>query len=72
MADIAAIIKKVSENKELMAQITKADAKQAKDLLKKANIDVAEEDIKKVQAAVADGKLDLGDLKDLAGGLFKK
>ncbi|MBQ1457027.1 MULTISPECIES: hypothetical protein [Butyrivibrio] len=72
MADIAAIIKKVSENKELMAQIAKADAKQAKDLLKKANIDVAEEDIKKVQAAVADGKLDLGDLKDLAGGLFKK
>jgi hypothetical protein len=72
MADIAAIIKKVSENKELMAQIAKADAKQAKDLLKKANIDVAEEDIKKVQAAVADGKLDLDDLKDLAGGLFKK
>ncbi|MCR4634958.1 MAG: hypothetical protein K5754_01900 [Butyrivibrio sp.] len=72
MADIAAIIKKVSENKELMAQIAKTDAKQAKDLLKKANIDVAEEDIKKVQAAVADGKLDLGDLKDLAGGLFKK
>ena len=28
--------------------------------------------IKRVQAAVADGKLDLGDLKDLAGGLFKK
>ena len=72
MADIAAIIKKVSENKELMAQIAKADAKQAKDLLKKANLDVAEEDIKKVQAAVADGKLDLGDIKDLAGGLFKK
>nr|WP_292163071.1 hypothetical protein [Butyrivibrio sp.] len=72
MADIAAIIKKVSENKELMAQIAKTDAKQAKDLLKKANIDVAEEDIKKVQAAVADGKLDLCDLKDLAGGLFKK
>lgn len=72
MADIAAIIKKVSENKELMAQIAKTDAKQAKDLLKKANIDVAEEDIKKVQAAVADGKLDFGDLKDLAGGLFKK
>lgn len=72
MADIAAIVKKVSENKELMAQIAKADPKQAKDLLKKANIDVAEEDIKKVQAAVADGKLDLGDLKDLAGGLFKK
>ncbi len=72
MADIAAIVKQVSENKELMAQISKADPKQAVDLLKKANIDVEEADIKKVQAAVADGKLDLGDLKDLAGGLFKK
>ncbi len=41
-------------------------------LLKKVNIDVSEDDIKRVQAAVADGKLDLGDLKDLAGGLFKK
>ena len=72
MADIAEIIKKVSENKELMAQIAKADPAQAKDLLKKANIDVSEDDIKKVQAAVSDGKLDLGDLKNLAGGLFKK
>ncbi|MCR5178317.1 MAG: hypothetical protein K6C95_04970 [Lachnospiraceae bacterium] len=41
-------------------------------LLKKANIDVSEDDIKKIQASVADGKLDLGDIKDLAGGLFKK
>ena len=72
MADIAEIIKKVSENKELMAQVAKADPAQAKDLLKKANIDVSEDDIKKVQAAVSDGKLDLGDLKNLAGGLFKK
>ena len=72
MADIAEIIKKVSENKELMAQIAKADPAQAKDFLKKANIDVSEDDIKKVQAAVSDGKLDLGDLKNLAGGLFKK
>ncbi|MCR5727055.1 MAG: hypothetical protein K6G24_06280 [Lachnospiraceae bacterium] len=72
MADIAEIIKKVSENKELMAQIAKADPAQAKDLLKKANIDVSEDDIKKVQSAVSDGKLDLGDLKNLAGGLFKK
>jgi hypothetical protein len=72
MADIAEIIKKVSENKELMAQIAKADPTQARDLLKKANIDVDEADIKKVQAAVSDGKLDLGDIKDLAGGLFKK
>ncbi len=72
MADIAEIIKKVSENKELMAQIAKADPAQAKDLLKKANIDVSEDDIKKVQSAVSDGKLDLGDLKNLAGSLFKK
>ena len=72
MADIAEIIKKVSENKELMAQIAKADPAQAKDLLKKANIDVSEDDIKKVQSAVSDGKLDLGDLKNLADGLFKK
>lgn len=72
MADITEIIKKVSENKELMAQIAKADPAQAKDLLKKANIDVSEEDIKKIQAAVSDGKIDLGDLKNLAGGLFKK
>ena len=72
MADIAEIIKKVSENKELMAQIAKADPAQAKDLLKKANIDVSEDDIKKVQSALSDGKLDLGDLKNLADGLFKK
>ena len=37
-----------------------------------ADIDVSEDDIKKVQSAVSDGKLDLGDLKNLAGGLFKK
>ncbi|MBO6242588.1 MAG: hypothetical protein J6O61_17445 [Butyrivibrio sp.] len=72
MADIAEIIKKVSENKELMAQIAKADPAQAKDLLKKANIDVSEDDIKKVQSAVSDGKLDMGDLKNLAGAFFKK
>ncbi len=72
MADITEIIKKVSENKELMAQIAKADPKQGVELLKKANIDVSEDDIRKVQAAVADGKLDLGDLKNLTGGLFKK
>ncbi len=72
MADITEVIRKVSENKELMAQIAKADPAQAKDLLKKANIDVSEEDIKKVQAAVSDGKLDLSDITNLAGGLFKK
>jgi hypothetical protein len=72
MGDITEIIKQISGNKELMAQIAKADPKQGVELLKKANIDVSEDDIKKVQAAVADGKLDLGDLKNLAGSLFKK
>ena len=72
MADIAAIIKQINGNKELMAQIAKADPKQGVELLKKTNIDVTEDDIKKVQAAVADGKLDLNDIKNLAGGLFKK
>ena len=72
MGDITEIIKQINGNKELMAQIAKADPAQAKHMLKKANIDVTEADIKQVQAAVADGKLDLGDLKNLAGGLFKK
>ncbi len=70
--DIADIVKKINGNKEIMAQIAKADPKEGVALLKKVNIDVSEDDIKKVQAAFADGKLDLGDLKDLAGGLFKK
>ncbi|MDC7294250.1 MULTISPECIES: hypothetical protein [unclassified Butyrivibrio] len=72
MGDIAAILKQINGNKELMAQIAKADPAQAKDLLKKANIDVSEADIKLVQSAVADGKLDLNDIKNIAGGLFKK
>ena len=72
MGDIAQILKQINGNKELMAQIAKADPAQAKDLLKKANIDVSEADIKLVQSAVADGKLDLNDIKNIAGGLFKK
>ena len=72
MANIADIIKQINGNKELMAQIAKVDAAQAKDLLKKANIDVDEADIKKIQAAFADGKFDLNDIKTLAGGFFKK
>ena len=69
MGDITAILKQINGNKELMAQIVKADPAQAKDLLKKANIDVSEDDIKLVQSAVADGKLDLNDIKNIAGGL---
>ncbi|MCR5390525.1 MAG: hypothetical protein K6E77_07215 [Lachnospiraceae bacterium] len=72
MANINEIIKSISGNKELMAQIAKADPKQGVELLKKVNIDVSEDDIKKVQAALADGKIDLNDIRDLAGGLFNK
>lgn len=72
MGDITAILKQINGNKELMAQIAKVDPAQAKELLKKANIDVSEADIKLVQSAVADGKLDLNDIKNIAGGLFKK
>ena len=72
MGDITEIIKQINGNKELMAQIAKADPKQGVELLRKANIDVSEDDIRMVQATVADGKLDLGDIKNLAGGLFKK
>lgn len=72
MANINEIIKSISGNKELMAQVANADPKQGVELLKKVNIDVSEDDIKKVQAALADGKLDLNDIKDLAGGLFNK
>lgn len=72
MANINEIVKSISGNKELMAQIAKADPKQGVELLKKVNIDVSEDDIKKVQAALADGKLDLNDIKNLAGGLFNK
>lgn len=72
MANINEIVKSISGNKELMAQIAKADPKQGVELLKKVNIDVSEDDIKKVQAALADGKIDLNDIKDLAGGLFNK
>lgn len=72
MANINEIIKSISGNKELMAQVANADPKQGVELLKKVNIDVSEDDIKKVQAALADGKIDLNDIRDLAGGLFNK
>ncbi|MCR5468902.1 MAG: hypothetical protein K6F37_08075 [Lachnospiraceae bacterium] len=72
MADIKEIIKQISGNQDLMKQISKADLSQAKELLKKANINIDDADIKKVQAALADGKLDFGDIKDIAGGLFNK
>ena len=72
MADIKDVIKQVSSNPELMKQISKADLSQAKELLQKANINVDDAEIKKVQSALADGKLDLGDIKNIAGSFLKK
>ncbi len=72
MADITSIIKQISGNKDLLKQLSSADLSQAKDLLAKANINIDEADVKKVQSALAGGKFDLGDIKNIAGGLFKK
>lgn len=72
MADITSIIKQISGNKDLLKQLSAADLSQAKDLLAKANINIDEADVKKVQSALVDGKFDLGDIKNIAGGLFKK
>lgn len=71
MADIKDIIKQLGGNKDLMNQISKADVNQAKDLLNKAGVKVDEADVKKVKDALADGKIDMQEIKDIAGGLFK-
>ena len=71
MADIKDIIKQLGGNKDLMNQISKADVNQAKDLLNKAGVKVDEADVKKVKDALADGKIDMKEIKDIAGGLFK-
>lgn len=72
MADVKEIIAQLTENKELMEKVAKADPKQAVDLLKKANINVDEADIKKVQDVLGDGKVDAKDIMNLAGGVFRK
>ena len=45
--------------------------KLAKELLDKAGVKVDESDVKKVKEALADGKLDMKEIKGIAGGLFK-
>ena len=70
--DVKDIIAKVSGNKDLVEQIKKADPKQVKGLLDKAGVKVDESDAKAVKAALSDGKLDLNDIKNIAGGLFKQ
>ena len=69
--DVQDIITKVAGNKELMEKLKSADIKQAKELLDKAGVKVDEADVKKVKEALADGKLDMKEIKDIAGGLFK-
>ena len=71
MADVKDIIKQLGGNKDLMKQISTADLSQAKALLKKANINLSDDDIKKVQSALADGKIVFGEIKDLAGAFLK-
>ena len=65
------IITKVAGNKDLLDKLKVADVKQAKELLDKAGVKVDEADVKKVKEALADGKIDMKEIKDIAGGLFK-
>ena len=69
--DVKDIITKVAGNKELLDKLKSADVKQAKKLLDKAGVKVDEADVKKVKEALADGKIDMKEIKDIAGGLFK-
>ena len=64
--DVKDIITKVAGNKELLGKL-----KAAKELLDKAGVKVDESDVKKVKEALADGKLDMKEIKGIAGGLFK-
>ena len=69
--DAKDIITKVAGNKDLLDKLKSADVKQAKELLDKAGVKVDESDAKKVKEALADGKIDMKEIKDIAGGLFK-
>lgn len=69
--DVKDIIAKVAGNKDLLDKLKAADVKQAKELLDKAGVKVDEADVKKVKEALADGKLDMKEIKNIAGGLFK-
>jgi hypothetical protein len=69
--DVKDIITKVAGNKDLLDKLKSADVNQAKELLDKAGVKVDEADVKKVKEALADGKIDMKEIKDIAGGLFK-
>ncbi len=68
--DVKDIITKVAGNKDLLDKLKSADVKQARELLDKAGVKVDEADVKKVKEALADGKIDMKEIKDIAGGLF--
>ncbi|MBE5911413.1 hypothetical protein [Pseudobutyrivibrio sp.] len=68
--DVKDIITKVAGNKDLLDKLKSADVKQARALLDKAGVKVDEADVKKVKEALADGKIDMKEIKDIAGGLF--
>ena len=69
--DVKDIITKVAGNKDLLDKLKSADVKQARELLDKAGVKVDEADVKKVKEALADGKIDMKEIKDIAGGFFK-
>ena len=69
--DVKDIIIKVAGNKDLLDKLKSADVNQAKDLLNKAGVKVDEADVKKVKDALADGKIDMKEIKDIVGGIFK-
>ncbi|SOC17711.1 hypothetical protein [Pseudobutyrivibrio ruminis] len=69
--DVKDIITKVAGNEDLLDKLKSADVNQAKELLDKAGVKVDEADVKKVKDALADGKIDMKEIKDIAGGIFK-
>ena len=69
--DLKDIVRKVAGNKDLMEKVKSADQKETKKLLEKAGIKVDDFDVKKIKDALADGKLDMKEIKDIAGGLLK-
>ncbi len=70
--DIMEIVKKVMGDKDLMDKVKSADVSEVTGILKKANIDIKDDDVEKVKSAITSGNFDLGALGDLAGGFLGK
>ena len=69
--DVKEVISKVSGDKDLVEKIKKGDVSEVKGLLDKAGVKIDEKDAKTVKSALSDGKHDMNDIKNIAGGLFK-